>query len=603
MDEDDLVLQMGLMLTQIRYARRALEDIERSTARYAGFAFASALQAGPAFGAPPMIDGALKVHVVNINDLAPGSGFGGFLESLLGGVGRFFGGLIGGFVGGTISGFNLPGVIASMLELTKRIEKILGMLGLSFAEEKGKDKSKEPSPTIKSQLDDIKKIIDAFTALFTAAYDPDKAGKMVKPKTDAGVEWLAILRAADVLVRGISRVIDGLIILIPTLIGALASVIVHLRDIQTEILGLLRFLLKEIFLLRGVVLFTLWDTIAGAAHLAARVLTTLGDALQTILTSIGGIFTKIFDAGLAILKFIAGGLKRTVDTLLSWLVDTVGVVLAALGDSKIFRVVVHLVQVLPALLPPLLQLLDKKLEDTDREALTKAAAKTIEKPEFPPAGKKLSDMIPKFPDLAKTLAPETEISGLGDKVKKAFEGVQSDLKAAFSASIKALDSIGARLDEVKKDKAFLDALDKREATLRESSTKLADTLVEAQKKLEERPETGLEKIAKAYEDWLTGGGMKSVLSKIEEYFKESPEAGVLGPPMPATTVERPRATVEIKELVIELDPATDIYKTPAPEILQAALEQTSEPPDPFEREHELKERCFTWAPGAPLTWS
>ena len=182
---------------------------------------------------------------------------------------------------------------------------------------------------------------------------------MVTPKTQDGVQWLDILHTADTLVRGISRVVDGLIILIPTLIGALASVIVHLRDIQKEVLGLLRFLLKEIFLLRGVVLFTLYDTIAGAAHLAARVLSTLGGALQTIIVSIGGIFTKIFDAGLAILKFLADGLKRTVDTLLRWLVDTVGVVLVALGDSKIFRVVVHLVQVLPAVLPPLLQLLDK----------------------------------------------------------------------------------------------------------------------------------------------------------------------------------------------------------------------------------------------------
>ena len=60
--DDDLLTNIGLMLTQVRYARRALEDIERSTARYAGFAFASALSAGPAFGAPPMLDGALKVR-------------------------------------------------------------------------------------------------------------------------------------------------------------------------------------------------------------------------------------------------------------------------------------------------------------------------------------------------------------------------------------------------------------------------------------------------------------------------------------------------------------------------------------------------------------
>jgi len=603
---DDLLTQIGLMLTQLRYARRTLEDIERSTARYAGFAFASALQAGPAFGAPPLQAGALKVHVVNIGDLTPGAGFGGFLESLLGGVGRFFGGLIGGFVGGTISGFNLPGVIASMLELAKRIEKILGILGISFTEDKDKGK-KEATPTLKSQLDDIKDILGAFTALFTAATNPDKAGQLVTPKTKDGVEWLAILRTADALIRGISRVVDGLIILIPTLIGALASVIVHLRDIQTEVLGLLQFLLKEIFLLRGVVLFTLWDTIAGAAHLAAQVLSTLSVALQTIITSIGGIFTTIFNAGLDILKYLANGLKGTVDTLLKWLVETVGVVLMALGDSKIFRVVVHIVQVLPLVLPSLLKLLDKPVEQADVDALKKAAEKTIEKPEFPPAGKKLSDMIPEFPDLAKTFAEtakdKSKIGDLGDVVKKAFDDVKADLKGGFDASIKALNDIGGRLDEVKKDKSFLDALEERETKLRESSQNLADTLARAQAELAKRPETGLETIAQKYEEWLTGGGMKSILDKIETHFKESPNTGEFGPPLPPTAVERPRATVEIKELLIELDPAADIFRSPVPEVLQASLEWPSETHDAFEREHELRERCFIRAPGAPLLWS
>lgn len=528
---------------------------------------------------------------------------------------HFFGGLVGGFVGGTISGFHLPNVIMAMQDLAKRIEKILGMLGMSFAEDKDKKKNEEtPPPALSSQLKDIKDIVDAFTALFIATSNPDKAGQMVTPKTEDGVQWLDILRTADTLVRGISRVIDGLIILIPTLIGALASVILHLRDIQQEVLGLLQFLLKEIFLLRGVVLFTLWDTIAGAAHLAARVLSTLNNALQTILTSIGGIFTKIFDAGLAILKFLAEGLKRTVDTLLRWLVDTVGVVLAALGDSKIFRVAVHLVQVLPAVLPPLLTLLDKPVKEAnkdtgeigDRKALEEAAKKTIEPPQFPPAGKKLSDMIPEFPELGKTLAPKTDIEGLGDEVKKAFEGAQADLKGAFGASITALNDIGNRLDEVKKDKSFLDALDKREEDLRKSSQNLADTLAKAQEQLAKRPETGLEQIAKAYEEWLTGGGMKSVLGQIEAHFKESPNTGAFGPAMPPTAVERPRATVEIKELLIKLDPAADISKLPVPEITQVPVELEKAEPDhvvALEKEHELKARGFTWAPGALITWS
>jgi len=52
---DELVTPMGLMLKQRRYARRALDDIERLTSHYAGFgfAFAGAMQGGGAAMAPP----------------------------------------------------------------------------------------------------------------------------------------------------------------------------------------------------------------------------------------------------------------------------------------------------------------------------------------------------------------------------------------------------------------------------------------------------------------------------------------------------------------------------------------------------------------------
>jgi hypothetical protein len=288
-------------------------------------------------------------------------------------------------------------------------------------------------------------------------------------------------------------------------------------------------------------------------------------------------------------------------------VDTVGAVLLALGDSKIFRVVVHIVQVLPDLLPSLLKLLDKPVDQTDLDALKRASERTIGKPEFPPAGKKLSDLIPEFPDLAKTFTEtatdQTKIADLGDVVKKAFDGVQADLKGGFNASIQALNDIGSRLDEVKKDKSFLDALDARETELRQSSTQLADTLAKAQDALAKRPTTGLEIIAKKYEEWLTGGGMKSVLDQIATYFKQSKDTGEFGPPLPPTTVDRPRATVEIKELLIELDPAAQTSKVPEGQGLHESLVWPFEPQDPFEREHELRERCFTRAPGAPLLWA
>ncbi|WP_437594128.1 hypothetical protein [Sorangium sp. So ce1000] len=605
MDDDDLVNSIGLLLTQLRYTRRAMEDIERSTARYAGFAFAAALSEGPSFGAPPMFEGALKVHIVNINDLAPGSGFGGFLESLLGGVGRLIGGLPGSFAAGLIAGFNLPGMILRIQSIADTIERILIRLGISLTENKDKDKAKDkdnkkPSADLATQLKDVKDIAKAFTALFEAASSPDKAGKTLDPLTPAGERWLAILRTADSLIRGATRVIEGLVILIPIAIGALASVIVHLRDIQAAVLGLLQFLLKELFLLRGVVLFTLYDTIAAAARLGAGVLSILGGALQTILTSISNLFVKLFDASLDILKFLASGLKATVDALLKWLIDAVGTVLLALGDSKIFRVVVHLVQVLPAVLPPLVLLVREVTIDTTD--LKKAADLVIKDPQF--TGK-LSDSIPipEFPDLSTTLAPKTDVGALGDKLSKAFDGVKTDLASAFESSIGALGRIGDTLDNLKKDESFLKALETRENTLRTNATALADALSAAQSKLAERPETGLEKIATAYEDWLKGKGLETIVDNINAFFAKSSDTSAIMPtPVPP---DRPRATVEIKELVIDLGTPKEKAPEPGAPIVEAAYtpDKTGFDIDEYhEKEHELAVRGRTRTSGSPLLW-
>src|SRR5574340_536087 len=123
--DQDLVTQIGLLLSQLRYARRTLEDIERSTARYGGVTFAVALAAGPRFGEPPLLNGALKVHVVNIDDLTVGRGAVGFFEGIFGGIGRFFGGLAGGFVGGIIGGVSLWVWVGKLQDIVKGITDIL----------------------------------------------------------------------------------------------------------------------------------------------------------------------------------------------------------------------------------------------------------------------------------------------------------------------------------------------------------------------------------------------------------------------------------------------------------------------------------------------
>src|SRR5215471_362731 len=130
MDETDLVNQIGLLLTQVRYARRALEDIERSTSRYTSLSFEGAFGSGSRFGEPPMMGGALKVFITNINDLQPGGGLSGLFEGLLGGIGRLFGGLFGGVVGGTISGVTLPVMISKLADVAGAVERVAKMIGV-----------------------------------------------------------------------------------------------------------------------------------------------------------------------------------------------------------------------------------------------------------------------------------------------------------------------------------------------------------------------------------------------------------------------------------------------------------------------------------------
>jgi len=158
---DELISQIGLLLTQLRFARRALEDIERSTARYGGVTFAVAVAAGPKFGEPPLLSGALKVHVTNINDLTAG-GSVGFFEGILGGIGRFFGGLAGGFAGGIIGGVSLWVWVGKLQDIVKGVNGILDRLGMRGPETGGTagEKGKAEGTDLTAALNRLNPIIN-----------------------------------------------------------------------------------------------------------------------------------------------------------------------------------------------------------------------------------------------------------------------------------------------------------------------------------------------------------------------------------------------------------------------------------------------------------
>jgi hypothetical protein len=616
--DGDLIHQMGLLLTQLRYARRSLEDIERSTARYTTFTFASALSAGPRWGEPPMFGGALKVWVVNINDLAPSGP--GLFEGLFGGIGRFFGGLVGGLVGGTIAGVAVPVMIAQVERIAATVERIVARLAPSQKTGEAAAASAATTgaatgaggPSFLDRLDEIKGIIESFTALFQAASGkPEQAADTANPLTPEATRWLQVLQTADTLIRGITLLVKGLTLLLPEVIGTIALLISRLDVIKLAVVELLQFILREALLLRGVALTILFDTLSAAAKLAANVLGILGLTIQDVITSVFKIFNSVFDAALAAIQFLSKGLATTIDALLQWLISTVVTTLATVADTRFFRVIVYAIESLPYILPALVMLVTgSQLEDTDRKALEPAKGLSIQPATIP--GNQPVD-LPKFPDVAATLLDPKAIGTLNDTVNKSLGTITDLLGTIFGDTSKGLMQMSFRLDNAASDQVFNDALDKHIGELRVRSKTLADSLDVAQKAAQagvdkKGQETGLDLIAKAYEGWLNSpSGLNSLLGNITKFINETPTSGPEGEKSLAaeaigpSVVDRPRATVEIDDLVIELMPPPDQHLPGGVPGVMRALSDHS--PEEFlqaivELMHEMDQRGMTFGPGA-----
>ena len=569
--EEDLILQMGLMLTQLRIARRALEDIERSTAQYGGFAFSSALSAGPSFGTPPLLNGALKVHIVNIGSLAPGGGFGGFLEGLLGGVGRFFGGLFGGIVGGTISSVTLPYMLYLIDNIAQTIDRILTRLGIgtgSRATESGTPTPSDAESTggssganLGDQLSDIRRTVASFTALFQSASGNTEgaAQRSGLPGTPQGERWLTILRSAEGLITGIARVIDGLILLVPILLGSLVLFIQRLDVVKLAVIEMLQFIMRNIFLLRGVILTTVFDTVAAAARLAGNILGILATSVQRILSAVFNMIGHLLDAAVAALRFIATGLQNTIDGMLRWLVGSLGAILTQIGDLRIFRVLTHVIRIIPAVLPPLYELIrgsdSPPLSPGQQRALREASALPIPGPSQSGTP---GTVIPGFPNLGEALVPPDRVRELSDVLSQSSSGLSREASGIFRTGTGTLFGLAGELDRaVSQETEFSGTrLERNLRVVVQRSDELAQALSSAQQAARERPETGLETIARAYEQWLSGGGLNTLLGNISQHFsRTSPsEAGTIPQRIVAETTIRPRATVDIQNVTIEIAP-------------------------------------------------
>ncbi len=536
-----IITQLGLLLTTMRYSRRAFEDIERSTSKYMGLAFAPLFRDAPKFGQPPLFNGALKVYVVNINDLTEPPA-GGILEGLLGGAGRLVGGLIGGIAGGTISGVLFPWVISSLARITANIDSIAARIEriVSHFQAKPKDlkdkagalSPEESSTSLISGLPGLTALLDDVTLLLRAA----NGEKMAEGKAEPSKGVDQILHV----LKEVSGIIDGLILLLPIVNGFLASLIMRLDSLKLGIVDFLEWLVRNVLLMRGLILVVIQETIAEAARLAQKLLQIASALVKDELTTAFGIVEKLLELVLTVLKWVGSGLKGIMTDLMEWLRTGLGEFLIFLGNTPIMQFLFHIVDILPNILPALVKLVnDSSLSDDEMTALKGAAAKPLSFtiPSIT-GGSTPSGVISPFPDLEKHKTADFN-KGVTDKL-----GVIE----------KNANDFVTKLDPLKKG--------------------ITDTPVDS----------GVIAVAKAYEEWLEKGGLATLLTNITAHLQRDSTLPTMA--KDAAQPETPRSTVEIDKVEIVIEPPD---ATVTPTSTPGVDKKLSEP------------HAWMWSPDHPVT--
>ncbi len=564
--EEELFNQMGLLLTQVRDARRALEDIESHTAAYAGLGFLQAVSREGAFGQPPLLNGALRVYVVNINDLSPGRTGGGILGEIFGGAGRFLGNLLGGAVGGTVSSLiTFPAVIDDLRAMVEATDRIIDRLGLGSAAAAGEALTAgrgeaEAGTTAETDAGGfgamtvpLVPLLQGLTAMFRAAAEGPGVGEATAEQRVAIDSFHRALQPVVRVLESMNHIVNGLILLVPLLTGAFASFLVRLNDVKLAIVEMLQFALRNVLLLRGIVLITVFDTLSASAELGANLLRILSTLVDRVLTATFSSIFQIAETSMLLVRNLLDGLRDTVNALLPWLLTTLNSVLRYLGNSVVFRLVYHLVDTLPNILPALHQVIHgESLGRGEMQRVQAAAGRSVP----PPTARGGPPPRIAFPDLAETLLPSARVADMLGGISAIGSGLRQNARMAFDAAEHAMQSIAGSLDE----RLFRRGLQERIGTMRGQATRLAEALSIAQEAAAARPETGLETVADAYETWLSSGGFDQMMERITTHFQQTPTTGpeaarsIPGRVVAGAALERARATVQIDEVVIEVEP-------------------------------------------------
>jgi hypothetical protein len=537
-----LVTQMGLMLTETRSTRRALEGIERAVTRSMPIGLlVGAGSAIAALGAPPLFEGALKVYVVNIGDMvAEGGGLLDVIGGVFGAAGRFLGGVVGGAVGGTAAGVLLMFAIKDIAKIAESADSIMRQLVTP-----GGDKPGEP--TLRQNLEDLRGILLDVKGLFvTAGEGPGGASPGLAESLNPVVQGLVAA----------TRIVNGLVVLIPFAIGAMAWLFEHLRELMSGIAEAVAFAFRMALLLRAAVIAVVVDTVTLAVKLADEVLPILRDGLVTILKAVFELIEAIARAFMEVLVAIGPKLSEFADGLMKFLRDGVGAFLTAIGDSVVMRFLIAFANMLPGLVSLLAAAGGVTLNPAQAAdlAAARAAAGSL------PSGSGPVSTAPiAFPNLGRIIDKTVQ----DDVVKAITDGAA----AATKATNTVFDS--ARDTAVQAGKKINDTLAGANAGL---DARLKDRVAEANKAAAgtdealrsfrtTQPTTGpFTEIATAYEAWFTGGGLNRVMNDFGKTFQSEVSAqGAAGPLGQAAAAQVPPTgtadvVVDIDKVIIDLVP-------------------------------------------------
>ncbi|GAB2678986.1 hypothetical protein [Nocardia goodfellowii] len=545
---DDVITALGLLLTQTRYARRALEDIERTTTRYSLSAMTAFGSGTGGFGAPPLHEGALRVYVVNLSDLEPGRGFGDALAGLLGGVGSFVGNLFGGVVGGTAGSWWLARSLQTIDRIVERVERIIARLGLGRSAAPAISAPMAPAAVppaateapidLVATLKSVRGRFEVVTALLRAAHGefarPTAAGAAPGPAPSDAERWRGLADSLTVAFDAATRLAGGLLTVVPTAIAALSWLLDRLPRLRNAIVDMLRFAVRNVLVLRGAVVVLALETLAmivRVAALAVRTLSaTLTEALGAVFTAIGG----VLDGALRLVGVVGAAVVKTANALLNWLVPAVDKILREIGALRVFGLLSKVVD-----LVPLLAAKGKADGATTPSPGTKGTGD---------AGRLPLTLPPVPPDLAEIMATAgTEAKAAAKKIGDAGADLVSKPTAALR---EGLTSFSESLD-----KAALEEVERSDRTLADRLPKLgaqADrTAAELLPPLPAAP-TDFAPIAEAYGRWLVDSGLGRLLDQAGTYFA-TPRAGPDFAKQPQ--LGAPAAVIRIDEVVIDIAPA------------------------------------------------